>query len=132
MFTVKIAGTGWSLEMEEIGQHNHRITYCYAFKDEDRLIFAGREFSHPMVRENNEVEAAIGLLGFLSLRPSETDAEFVEDYTPEQIAWADKHGDDLSCYVSSWEDPDESCGYYMAVDHDEETNTFTLTETERV
>ncbi len=40
-------------------------------------------------------------MGFLTLRPGDTDPDYFEDYTPEQHAYCDAHAEALSCEVSA-------------------------------
>jgi hypothetical protein len=44
-----------------------------------------------------------GVLAFLSLKPGDTDAEYFEEYTPEQLAFARAEGENLSLYVEELE-----------------------------
>ena len=44
-----------------------------------------------------------GVLAFLSLKPGDTDPEFFEDYTPEQLAFARAEGENLVLYVEDLE-----------------------------
>lgn len=37
------------------------------------------------------------VLSLFAMKPGDADAEYFEGYTAEQLAWADAHGDDLSC-----------------------------------
>lgn len=37
------------------------------------------------------------LLGFLCLKPGDTDREYFKDYTPAQLAFANAHGEALAC-----------------------------------
>lgn len=43
------------------------------------------------------------LLGFLALRPGDTDAEYFERYTPEQLDFAAEHGDELQIWAMELE-----------------------------
>lgn len=53
----------------------------------------------PMVAIDSD-EALIGLMGFLTLRPQDTDDEYFtrHEYTPEQLAWAESAAEDLQPY----------------------------------
>jgi hypothetical protein len=39
------------------------------------------------------------LMGFLTLRPGDTDDEYFDRYTPDQLAFADEHGEFLGLEV---------------------------------
>lgn len=55
---------------------------------------------HPIDSE----DSVRGLLGFLTLQPGDTDDEYFEDYTEEQMAFAQEHGEELSLHTLD-EDP---------------------------
>jgi hypothetical protein len=44
-----------------------------------------------------------GVLAFLSLRPGDTDPEYFEGYTPEQLAFARTEGENLALYLEDLE-----------------------------
>ena len=44
-----------------------------------------------------------GLLAFLSLKPGDTDPEYFEGYTPEQLAFARAQGENLSLHAEELE-----------------------------
>ena len=44
-----------------------------------------------------------GLLAFLSLKPGDTDPEYFEGYTPEQLEFARQEGESLSLLVEGLE-----------------------------
>jgi len=71
------AGTGWG-----------RVRLAYEFRDRDEVIFAGNDF-YPSPLHSYDGDAAVAaLLGFLSLRPGDTDREYFDRYTHRQLAWA--------------------------------------------
>jgi hypothetical protein len=70
-----------------------RFTYNLYFKGQ--LIFSGHEFlAPPGIAENRNV-ALSEILGFLSLKPGDTDEDYFDNYTPEQLAFAEEYGDEL-------------------------------------
>ena len=80
----------------------HKQAYEYYFYDhEGTLIFKGNQFYSPQ----DGLEAAIALLDFLTLQPGDTDAEFFEDYTHDQLNWANSFQCEyLSCLIRDLED----------------------------
>ncbi len=40
-------------------------------------------------------------MGFLTLRPGDTDQEYFDGYTDNQLQYADEHAETLSCEVCS-------------------------------
>jgi hypothetical protein len=61
----------------------------YEFYDHGALIFEGEDFHASPLHAIDGDEAVAGLLAFLSLRPGDTDPEWFEGYTPEQLAWVE-------------------------------------------
>ena len=62
-------------------------------------IFCGEDFSSsPMDCIDSDASVA-GLLSFLSLKPGDTDAEYFEHYTEEQLEFADGDAEDLAMLV---------------------------------
>ena len=50
------------------------------------------------INRDHERDVLSNALALASLKPGDTDDEFFEGYTPEQIAWVNKYSDDLSLY----------------------------------
>ena len=59
-------------------------------------VFAGEDFAGSPRHADDSDETLAGLLGFLSLRPGDTDAEYFDSYTPSQLAWADRCGEQVA------------------------------------
>lgn len=69
-------------------------------------IFEGEDYGcSPMCAIDSD-DCLRDLLGFLTLRPGDTDDEYFERYTPFQLAFAEKHAEILSMYADE-EDPPE-------------------------
>ena len=80
-----------------------RALLSYHFYHINDLIFEGREFS-PSPFYHYASDKSIGaLLGFLSLKPGDTDKEYFEDYTQQQLAFVIQHGEYLSLLASELE-----------------------------
>jgi len=68
----------------------------YELHHKDNVIFDGGDFcGSPMHADDSDATLA-ALLGFLSLRPGDTDREYFEPYSPEQLEWANLHGEELA------------------------------------
>lgn len=82
---------------------NGRLPYTFTFDGKE--IFKGNDFKMGQFSlfDENSREAAIALLGFLTLRPGDTDAEYFDKYTPEQMEWAKSS----ECEYLSYEVPEE-------------------------
>ena len=69
---------------------------AYTFRDHCKVIFEGEDFAGSPLHADDSNETVAALLSFLSLRPGDTDREYFNDYTPEQLDWARQHGEELS------------------------------------
>lgn len=68
------------------------------------VLFSGDDFGpSPMHADDSDVTLR-GLLGFLTLRPGDTDAEYFADYTPAQLAFATSDAAQLLAFIYS-DDP---------------------------
>jgi len=72
----------------------------YKFWDRGQLIFKGRDFHCSPLHAVDSPATAYGILGFLSLRPGDTDREYFDSYTPKQLAWCQSsRADELALKV---------------------------------
>lgn len=72
---------------------------------EGDTVFEGADYAVPGIIDDDE--CLRGLLGFLTLKPGDTDSEYFDKYTPEQMAWVELNAENLSMYgfdESFWED----------------------------
>jgi hypothetical protein len=79
-----------------------RDRFEYVFEFDGQVIFEGDDFSTPAGETYGE--AAHGLLGFLTLDEGDTDAEYFDGYTPEQLAWRDEYAEEYALYALDPED----------------------------
>jgi len=63
------------------------------------LLFEGDDFAGSPMHADDADETVRALLGFLTLRPGDTDAEYFASYTPEQLAFAEGEAEELSLYA---------------------------------
>jgi hypothetical protein len=80
-----------------------KAVLSYELFDHGLLIFKGDDFHCPPLHAPDSDESVAGLLAFLSLKPGDTDPEWFESYTPEQLAWCRARGEELSMYVEDLE-----------------------------
>ena len=84
----------------------------YELRYKGDLIFEGDQYRAGRMTEPDSPEAAGGLLGFLCLKPGDTDADYFKDYTPEQLRFVEQHGDELYMWGDELEngrfDPDSA------------------------
>lgn len=69
--------------------NRRRVGYMLQ-KLNDAPLFIGERFKpSPMVEDSLSIESAQGLLGFLTLKPGDTDAEYFRDYNGRQMEFAE-------------------------------------------
>lgn len=98
---------------------------CIAYELRDRagcLLFAGDDFCPSPLHADDSDATLRGLLGFLTLRPGDTDAEYFANYTPAQLAFARSDTCQLLAFIYS-DDPSvvgsENEGEFVNVDDEE-------------
>ena len=81
-----------------------RIYIAYEMYNDGKLLFSGSDYSPSPLISWDSLESALGLLGFLTLRPGDTDDEYFQNYTDLQKEWANSFEcENLSGLVSSLE-----------------------------
>lgn len=72
----------------------------YTFTDPSgTTLFEGEDFRPGMGMAIDSDESIRGLLGFLTLKPGDTDDEYFANYTPEQMAFAQGDAEQLQMYA---------------------------------
>lgn len=109
LYRVELYGTG---RRDEFGKH----ILGYRFYCNGEGVFQGEDFHISPMIEPDSFGAVADLLGFLSLRPGDTDDEFFSSYTKRQLRFVEKYGEDLSIIPSDWESEEgrEYRGQYLA------------------
>ena len=91
------AGNGrrYSLSLEIDHYENMRAFYKYTFKTPDKkILFKGNDFSCYAGDDNKWKENAMSLMGFLTLRKGDTDDEYFNNYTDDQLAFSESNDND--------------------------------------
>ncbi len=73
----------------------------YRLWDKDEVIFEGSDLGSPRHEKMGSSIQIISLLGFLSLRDGDTDAEYFDSYTRRQLEWRDERAEDLGLWAYS-------------------------------
>lgn len=74
---------------------------AYRFTEEDdEVIFQGDDYGVPAGTAIDSLEAVEGLLGFLSLRPGDTDLDYFDGYNQRQWRFVEEHAEDLQMLVN--------------------------------
>jgi len=101
-----LVGRPFELRLYDTGkmQGPHTIL-AYELTGPDGLVFEGADFrASPMHAIDSDATVRC-LLGFLTLRPGDTDDEYFADYTDKQRAFCQTDAEALSRYAYD-EDPD--------------------------
>lgn len=99
---------GFRLTLWDTGTVDHygKSRLAYRFEDSGALIFAGEDFCCSPLHAVDSDATVGGLLGFLSLRPGDTDEEYFDAYSPAQLAWADDRAEYLALLAYELENPE--------------------------
>ncbi len=83
--------SGFTLRMWDTGTRDWRgqTRISYELKDSHRVIFAGDDFGCSPMHADDSLASVAALLGFLTLRPGDTDREYFDKYTPNQMEWCE-------------------------------------------
>jgi hypothetical protein len=76
----------------------HKIGYALWQPGHDEPLFVGEDCG---VAPSDSIDgdgALRGLMGFLTLKPGDTDDEYFENYTPEQLAFAESDAEQMSMW----------------------------------
>jgi hypothetical protein len=79
----------------------------------EKIIFEGEDF-HCSPMDAIDSDAALrSLLSFLTLRPGDTDQEYFENYTQDQLDFTSEHAEILSLYAMEdnadpWDETDQT------------------------
>lgn len=63
------------------------------------MLFEGNDFGSSPLHGTDSDESVSALMGFLTVRPGDTDAEYFDSYTQEQLAYCDEHAESLGLAV---------------------------------
>lgn len=98
--TVKLFD-GFTLEMRQVDSR-HYLKPCiyYAIADaEGEPIFEGDDIHLSPLCDAYSIDAAVAVADFLSMRPGDADDDLFEGFSPERLAWVEKHGDEMSAWA---------------------------------
>lgn len=82
---------GYKMTLEDTGRVDSmgkaRVAYTFS-KPDGTLLFEGNDLFASPLHDSDGIESARTLLSFLTLQPGDTDADYFDAYTPEQMEWA--------------------------------------------
>ncbi len=75
-----------------------RLAYRLSMHEHGKsiVLFEGGDYGCSPLHAIDSDEACAGIMGFLTLRPGDTDAEYFDDYSPAQMEYAEQHAEALS------------------------------------
>lgn len=108
---IKGAGPTFTLSLFETGRRDGSRTYLgYRLTITDKgstsTLFEGEDYGCSTMHCLDSDEAVSGIMGFLTLRKGDTDADYFKDYTPAQLAYCEQWAEALACCVSDRFDPE--------------------------
>ena len=78
----------FKVSIEESHFKQGRLYFSYEFYWNNELLFQGNDLGTP-IHTNLDVDVVMSLLGFLTLKPGDTDDEHFERYTESQLEWSE-------------------------------------------
>lgn len=83
-------------DLNEMKGNHHRMGYI--FMQNKEVIFEGDDFGVSQYSSVDGDEALRSLMGFLTLRRGDTDADYFDSYSEDQLSWAEENAEELSLY----------------------------------
>lgn len=105
-YRVSYDGTRFRLTLSHGGEWDSAGRWQYAYRFE---VKAHRESSYRVLFEGSDMwghdeptsdRACAAAMGWLTLRPGDTDSEYFETYTADQLAYAGSYAESLACLAS--------------------------------
>jgi hypothetical protein len=84
------------LHVERVTPGGGRISWHYVLECRGVVIFDASDFATPDYTTYGD--AARGLMGFLTLMPGDTDDEYFDSYTADQLTWRDEHAEEMALF----------------------------------
>ena len=96
------AGRAFELKLYETDRTDRHGQPYLAYEltgPEGELIFSGEDFRPSPLSAIDSDSTLRALLGFLTLRPGDTDADYFEGYTERQMRFVDEDAENLCLYA---------------------------------
>lgn len=81
--------------------HMGKYVLAYRLTMDGNDLFTGADFACAPGHSIDGNGCIESLMGFLTLRPGDTDADYFEKYTTEQKEYCEQHADQLACEVQN-------------------------------
>jgi len=90
------------------------LGYAFFQPNQESPLFLGEDFACSPCHAIDSDTALRSLLGFLTLKPGDTDSEYFADYTEEQLAFCDGDAEELSQWSLEMSEDEESFAEWQA------------------
>jgi hypothetical protein len=84
---------------DSMGKQKIRYSLTALCRGVKTALFAGSDFSCSPMHASDSDETVAALMGFLTLKPGDTDADYFDGYTEAQHAFAAEHAEAVACEV---------------------------------
>ena len=86
-----------------------RLAYRLNMHENDRTqeLFDGNDFCCSPMDAIDSDACVEAIMGFLTLRPGDTDEDYFDDYTPAQREYCEQHAESLGCEVMTQFEKDQ-------------------------
>ena len=75
--------------LDEVSYKGERVTLSFVSYWNGKKLFEGKDFSiNSSLHRVSSLDTMVSLIGFLAIKPGDTDDEYFKDYTPFQHEWA--------------------------------------------
>jgi hypothetical protein len=94
-------GPTFTLKLFYLGRCDNRLGYRLTQRDANKttVLFEGEDFRCSSMHAQDSDECVKSLMGFLTLRPGDTDAEYFNKHTEAQLAYCAEHAETLATEV---------------------------------
>jgi hypothetical protein len=82
---------GWSSGWDSAG----RVRLTCEVKHGSEVIFPAGQLTCALHGCSDSIEAKELVMSLVAMQPGDADADYFADYTPEQLAWVEQHGEAL-------------------------------------
>jgi hypothetical protein len=108
----------WDLDGRTKSTGQYVLGYAFYAPGAAEPLFLGEDYGCSPMDAIDSNESVRCLLTFLTLRPGDTDREYFEDYTPEQMAFAEGDAERISMFAlePDDDDPDDQWPYWTNLD----------------
>ena len=102
---MELNGRPLRISVWDTGRHDRRgQSYLgYSLKHGDEELFTGEDFAGSPLHADDSETTLAALLGFLTLRPGDIDAEHFESYTAHRLTWVERFGEEVSLIAHDME-----------------------------